>query len=374
MRFKFKNPKKVDIIILDSNGVDLFKKYVIDKKHSYDVVESNLNTIYITPLMLWMIIKNIFRIKNKEKNILSYLYKINLLSVLNLYNPKIILTFTDNNLLYHWLIRNDSTISYLAIQNGIRQKFEFDILKKLSSIEINHDYYFCFGEYDIDFHKKMGFSIRKAFACGSLKLGISDLISREITNKYDICLLSNYKKKSSIKNCHITNEISENNLLLDKYIKDYCDKNKKSIIIALRSTKDAEKNYYKSIYGDDTNFTTGQIQSYSSYTASIQSEITVGYQTTLLLETLAIKNKVLHIDFTKNNIFFDYDSPIKHEFISFKEMEKELNTIYSMDINDYEISIKTQQKYVMNYNSNNPPHQIINAHINEIINTISHVS
>ena len=146
MRFKFKNPKKVDIIILDSNGVDLFKKYVIDKKHSYDVVESNLNTIYITPLMLWMIIKNIFRIKNKEKNILSYLYRINLLSVLNLYNPKIILTFTDNNLLYHWLIRNDSTISYLAIQNGIRQKFEFDILKKLSSIEINHDYYFCFGD------------------------------------------------------------------------------------------------------------------------------------------------------------------------------------------------------------------------------------
>jgi len=374
MYFKFKNPKKVDIVVLDGNHESLFKKYIIDKKHSYKVVESKINILYITPLMTWIVIKNIFRIKNKEKRILAYLYKIYLLSLLNLHNPKIILTFTDNNLLYHWLIRNDNTISYLAIQNGIRQKFEFDILKKLSSIEINHDYYFCFGDYDINFHKKMGFSIDKAFPCGSLKLGISQLKSKEITKKYDICLLSNYKVPSRIQYCDITKEIAENNFLLDKNIKEYCNKNKKSIIIALRSIKNNEKDYYKSIYGDDVNFTTGLVESFSSYTASIQSEITVAYQTTLLLETLAIKNKVLHIDFTNNSIFFDYDSPIKYEFTSFNEMEKKLNQIYLMNINDYVASTKTQQKYVMNYDSDNPPHEIINSQINKIINTIDYVN
>ena len=374
MYFKFKNPKKVDIVVLDGNHESLFKKYIIDKKHSYKVVESKINILYITPLMTWIVIKNIFRIKNKEKRILAYLYKIYLLSLLNLHNPKIILTFTDNNLLYHWLIRNDNTISYLAIQNGIRQKFEFDILKKLSSIEINHDYYFCFGDYDINFHKKMGFSIDKAFPCGSLKLGISQLKSKEITKKYDICLLLNYKVPSRIQYCDITKEIAENNFLLDKNIKEYCNKNKKSIIIALRSIKNNEKDYYKSIYGDDVNFTTGLVESFSSYTASIQSEITVAYQTTLLLETLAIKNKVLHIDFTNNSIFFDYDSPIKYEFTSFNEMEKKLNQIYLMNINDYVASTKTQQKYVMNYDSDNPPHEIINSQINKIINTIDYVN
>ena len=374
MYFKFKNPKKVDIVILDGNHESLFKNYIIDKKHSYTVVESKINILYITPLMTWIVIKNIFRIKNKEKRILAYLYKIYLLSLLNLHNPKIILTFSDNNLLYHWLIRNDNTVSYLAIQNGIRQKFEFDILKKLSSIEINHDYYFCFGDYDINFHKKMGFSIDKAFPCGSLKLGISQLKSKKTTKKYDICLLSNYKVPSRIQNCDITKEIAENNFLLDKNIKEYCNKNEKSIIIALRSIRNSEKNYYKSVYGDDVTFTTGLVESFSSYTASIQSEITVAYQTTLLLETLAIKNKVLHIDFTNNSIFFDYDSVIKYKFTSFNEMEKKLNQIYLMNINDYVASTKTQQKYVMNYNSDNPPHEIINSQINKIINTINYVN
>ena len=374
MYLKFINPKKVDIIILDGNHESLFKNYLIDKKHSYSVVESKIDTLYITPLMLWIVIKNILRIKNKEKRILGYLYRIYLLSVLNLHNPKLILTFSDNNLLYHWLIRNDKTISYLAIQNGIRQKFEFDILKRLSSIEINHDYYFCFGDYDIDFHEKMGFSINKPFACGSLKLGISQLKLKKISKKYDICLLSNYKASSRTQNCDITKEISENNILLDKYIKEYCTKNKKSIIIALRSIEKDEKDYYKSIYGDSINFTTGLTESYSSYMASMESEVTVAYQTTLLLETLAIKNKVLHIDFTNNSIFFDYDSPIKHKFSSFIEMEKELNSIYSMDINDYIESTKSQQKYIMNYHSDNPPHEIINDQINRIINKVTYAS
>ena len=93
-----------------------------------------------------------------------------------------------------------------------------------------------------------------------------------------------------------------------------------------------------------------------------------------MLETLAIQNKVLHIDFTNNKIFFDYDSPIKHKFISFNEMEKELNRIYLMDTNDYVMSTKTQQKYVMNYDAANPPHEIISAQINKIINKKNYAS
>ena len=132
------------------------------------------------------------------------------------------MTFLDNNLLYHWLIRNDKTKRYMAIQNGIRQKFEFDILEKIVPVEINHDYYFCFGEYDIDFHKKMGFSIKKSIPCGSLRLGMSQLDIKEVAKQYDICLLSNYKKTSKTINCSITNEINENNILLDKYLQQYC--------------------------------------------------------------------------------------------------------------------------------------------------------
>ena len=225
-----------------------------------------------------------------------------------------------------------------------------------------------------DFYKKMGFHINKSFPCGSLRLGISQLKSQDITKKYDICLLSNYKKKDGIQKCAITKEISENNMLLDKYLKDYCQNNDKSIVIAIRSKSDEEINYYKSIFGNDVNLTTGQVKSYSSYKASSESKVTVAYQSTLLLEMLAIKNKVLHIDFTDNKNLFDYDSPIKYKFISFDDMQDKINAIHSMNIDDYIKMTKNQQEYVMNYNSNNPPHKVINNQINSIINTKNYVS
>ena len=368
MLYKFTNPEYVDIIIFDSTCKDILTKYILEDKFQYKIIESKVNTLFITPKMISIFIKNLIKIKNNEKNLLSYLYKVYLLSTINLYNPKIVLTFLDNDLMYHWLVRNDKDVKYLAIQNGIRQKFEFDRLKKISKVEINHDYYFCFGPYDVDFSKKMGFKVKKYFPCGSLKLGISELEIRDTINKYDICLLSNYKQKKHIKNCQITKEIIDNNLLLDEHISNYCKRNNKSLIIALRTSNVEEINYYKSIYGGNVKLSSGLVESFSSYRASRESSVTIAYQSTLLLEMLAIKNKVLHIDFTNNRSLFDYDSPIKYRFISYEQMEAKINNIYDMKIDEYIKVTSNQQKYVMNYDPSNPPHTIIKNQINTIIN------
>ena len=373
MYFKFRNPKKVDIVILDNECDSLLLDYIVKNEFSYKIVESKIDTIFVSPSIIFKIIKNIIKVKNQEKNILSYLYRIYLLSMINLYNPKIILTYLDNSSLYHWLIRNDHDMRYMAIQNGIRQKFEFDILEKLIPVKINHDFFFCFGKYDIDFNKRMGFKSNESIPCGSLKLGISDLRRKEIIKKYDICLLSNYKKRKNISKCSITREIEENNILLDEHIKHYCQSNSKSLIIAIRSKNTEEIEYYKSIYGDDVCFSSGLIESYSSYDASYQSEVTIAYQSTLLLEMLAVGKKVLHIDFTNNESMFNYDAPIKYSFTSYKEMESKLNNIHDMKIQDYTELTKKQRLYVMNYNSKNPPHQIINNKISFILNNKNHV-
>ena len=369
MLYKFTNPESVEVVIFDNSCNELFTEYVLDKKLKYTIIESKLSTLFITPKMIWMFIKNIIKIKNNEKNLFSYLYKVYLLTTINLYNPKIVLTFLDNDLMYHWLVRNDNSIKYLAIQNGIRQKFEFDKLEKHASVEINHDYYFCFGMYDIDFNKRMGFKAKKSFPCGSLKLGISEIKVKNTEKKYDICLLSNYKQQRHIKNCPITKEIIDNNLLLDKHVSKYSKQNNKTLIIALRTNNDEEINYYKSIYGEHTIFSSGLVESYSSYRASRESQVTLAYQSTLLLEMLATKNKVLHIDFTDNKNLFDYDSPIKYKFKTYDEMVHKINDIYMMNLDQYINITKNQQKYVMNYDSNNPPHEIIKNEINIILNS-----
>ena len=115
------------------------------------------------------------------------------------------------------------------------------------------------------------------------------------------------------------------------------------------------------------------IESYSSYDASYQSEVTIAYQSTLLLEMLSVGKKVLHIDFTNNESMFNYDAPIKYSFTSYKEMESKLNNIHDMKIQDYTELTKKQRLYVMNYNSKNPPHQIINNKISFILNNKNYV-
>ena len=83
---------------------------------------------------------------------------------------------------------------------------------------------------------------------------------------------------------------------------------------------------------------------------------------------LATKNKILHIDFTDNKNLFDYDSPIKYKFKTYDEMAHKINDIYMMNLDQYINITKNQQKYVMNYDSNNPPHEIIKNEINIILN------
>ena len=120
--------------------------------------------------------------------------------------------------------------------------------RKLTDVAINHDHYYCFGQYDVDKHHEMGFTIKHPYPCGSLKLGLlGDLIDRK-EKKYDICLLSNYKFNARIKN-PVTKEISDNNKLLDLNIARFINDTNKNIIIALRTETIEERSYFQKIFG-----------------------------------------------------------------------------------------------------------------------------
>ena len=367
MIFKFFLPEKSDIIIFDEAGCDMIMNNIINKSHSHQIVKSRINCIYINPKFIIIFIINLFKFIFSSSNLFSTIYKVYLLTIIKIIKAKVIITFSDNNLIYHWLITAYPNICYIAIQNGIRQKFEVDITKKLTDVVVNHEHYYCFGQYDIDKHNDMGFTIKHPHACGSLRLGLFDQLKVSSVKKYDICLLSNYKKKHRVRKSSITKEIFENNRLLDMNLAKFIKKNDKKLIIALRTIEEEERFYFQKVFGKDALMTTGKTQSFSSYKASIDSEITVAFQSTLLLEMLALDCKILHIDFTNNVDLFDYDVPIKYVFSNYSLFELKLKKLLTMNSLDYTKTISSFKKYIMNQNNSNPPHRLIKKHINNVL-------
>ena len=101
------------------------------------------------------------------------------------YNPKIVLTSTDNDLRFYKLKKYfGARIKFMAIQNGLRSKFHdiFDNINYNKS-ELSADYYFSFGSSIAQYMKK--FIDVKVIPVGSFK---SNLILKK---KYE----KKFKKK-----------------------------------------------------------------------------------------------------------------------------------------------------------------------------------
>ena len=105
--------------------------------------------------------------------------------MLQFIKPIIVLTYIDNNSIYHWLCRNYKNSKFIAVQNGIRQVLGNERYKKY-----RHDIFYCYGEYDIEKHKQLGCSCNEAHPIGSLRAGLIRNESDINIKKYDICLIS----------------------------------------------------------------------------------------------------------------------------------------------------------------------------------------
>jgi len=276
--------------------------------------------------------------------------------------PKVVLTYIDNNSIYHWLCKNFTTPKYIAIQNGIRQSLGNKRYKNFY-----HDQFFCYGMYDVKKHEDLGCSFNNVYPVGSMRVGLLDNNKYEKNILHDICLISSDGRRDpDIITDHNIRKIALENRKIDLLIKRYCEEQSIRLIIALSPGTDHEKEYFRSIFGSDIKFSENT-DPLSTYRLLRNCNLAVSFMSTMLVEALSLDCKALAIHFNKEVKFFDYPKDIIHQFIDYDHFSKSMTKLLDMSPDAYNQEIEKTKTYVMNNNQELPPHIVIKDHINNII-------
>ena len=367
MKFSFKLPVEKDIIIFDKECSDQIIEKVFKENYQYSILD-NRPLIYLNLLFIiryiYLLIKNL----NFKEKITRQLFHIYFLNIVGYINPKVVITYIDDNSIYSWLTKNYNDCEFIAIQNGNRGKCD-----QIKLNNKNHQHYYCFGDYDIKKQSDLGCTIDKGYPVGSFRSGLV-LSNSKLSNKnkkYDICIISSGGRRhpDSIKESfHGHHQIIDavNNRKIDRLVKKYIVENNLKLAIALSTDTDYEKKYFKSMFGENIELIEHR-HSLSSYEAIYMSNISISFMSTMILEAIGLGNKGLSIHFEDTDLYFDYPKEIKYLYKDYTSFNKYMNGLLDMRDHEYTNKMKVIKKYIMNNDPKNPPHSIIKKHIEDII-------
>lgn len=119
-------PLKVEILIYDYSGFSLIKDYI--KSFNYDYIYTRSEQINI-PIFLISLLNSFFSGINLKQIYLD--------SLIEIIQPKIIITCVDNNINFYSISHRFPHIKFIFIQNGTRNAKGdiFEILKKTNSLK-----------------------------------------------------------------------------------------------------------------------------------------------------------------------------------------------------------------------------------------------
>lgn len=369
-------PKKVDLIIFDKSSIADFKKYLLKDEDCFILKTryEDIDEIFLSPKIILKFIINFYKIY-KEDFLIQDLYFFSLIQVIN---PKIVLTFTDNSFQFSKICRanENKKIKFIALQNGNRlqwheQSFIFE--NKLISQNLNEVFFIphllCFGEHEKNDAIKFNLNIKKFSFVGSLRLAnfLNDVKLNKTKinyNKYDICLISDFgtflNKYQNIEMDKITNA-GQGIIKLFKYTINFARENDLKLVIAFKGNprkkeSQKEQNWYKeNLTKEEYYYVSNHVEpheEYSSYKNSFESKIVVAITSTLLRENIACENKILSCNLTKNNL---YDFPIKGicsiSNCDYNQFSDRITSILRMEKNDYFSKIDKDKNYLCHYDN-----------------------
>ena len=367
MIFKFSGPPKSEVVVFDGHSIkDL--KFILEKK-SYLVVENRKERIKIIYLGIGFLInclKNFFLNFFNNNN----LHTIYLFTLIKTINPKLVITSTDNSFKFSDLAKLlKKKIKFVAIQNANRFDFilnDYLLKKKIISKDLNKIFYYipnlyCFGQREIDEAKKYSLQIDNFFKVGSIRVAnffrILEMNKIKLNKqKYDICLISEPQPGLNAKLC--SRDLEESFILPVKFAIKYVKNHNLKLIFA-------QKRYYNTLANyDEINFfkkyleknefefllknSTKKKEVYSSYFPLFQSKIAIGVGSTLLLDKLGCKEKMLSVNSSIENLFdFPMNGICKLKSKNFNEFNSRVTDILNMSIDEYLNKIEKPIDYVM---------------------------
>lgn len=379
---KFFLPKNIKVILFDNLSLKQVQNVLGNYK--YFLLPGrlvNCHEIYINLEIIIRILKHL----NKG---LSLAYN---LAIIEIINPRIVITTIDNSILFHKISKIiHKYIPTLGVQLSNRPDIirnEHFFKKKISKKNLNNniflDHFFGLSSYDLDFYKKNKISINNPKVSGSLTLANAVLFFKKKKikiekNKYDICLISDGFTSKHDKIFGAPGWEKNISIYLKNLIK-IIKKNKLKFIFCIKRTKDAYleevKFYQKYLEKEEVDFLFAnsnerKIDEYISptYKDMLQSKLTISVWSTLLRENMQLGRKSLCVDVDPNGV---YMSPLRGICRilnpNFNKLEKRILYLLSISEKNYVLAIGKKINYFIF------PHQhktikIIKNSITNIVN------
>jgi surface carbohydrate biosynthesis protein len=368
----FRNPKPHQLIVFDDESISELNHIIADL--NYFILKTrieNATDVYISPLIIFRLIKN-YR---------GNLWTSYLITIIEIINPKVVLTVIDNSIKFHEVAKFlEKKFIFCAIQNGARydiKRFKHKFLKKIEKEDLTKKFYipyfFCFGEFERDDYSKNNIRVKNFIKVGSLRfsnflkdysINKSNFLNQHI--KYDICFISDafifdLDKKEGIQG--MESAAAE----FCKYIVRFSIKNRMRFICAFKRINSSETNlkkeidfYKKYLSSDEYEYllsnSTLQFKKYKylSYETMLQSEVVVSTYSTMLRENLSIGRKILSCNLIPTDI---YDFPLggicSINRCDYHDFEERLLKIHKMSNTEFSNSLKNSGfdlNYLMEFN------------------------
>ena len=317
--------KKFIIIIIKIKltlQLPIKKKIVLYDKHAYHKIykilpknDFHILKVRIEEINILIFLKNLVNLK--------FSYFAYLESYIKYINPKILITFVDNN--FNFYKHHFKNIVKIAVQNGRRidpENFRSQVDNK---INFYTDYIFTYNDNDRKIYENIGgIKSKKFIAHGSYKLNSiieskSKSKSKSKTKKFDFIYVSTFRKFYNEETSKVYKNVSSSEYIkyeikLIKIISEFSMKYNKKISILMRYPENHEnstneKNFYSEHLAStkkisfifsknyiefdvlDKNKTDSK-RILSSYENLYLANVVIGVDSTLLYEALAAGHKV----------------------------------------------------------------------------------
>ena len=397
-KIKFKTPKNFDLVIYDIKSINDINFFF--KQYNYFVIETRLDIIkklYISPKIIFYLLKN-------YTGSLSNAY---ILSLLEIIKPKVVLTRVDNSVKFSEIAKVcEKKYVFLAIQSAARTDYTWNnFFYKTKKIDISFNkkiylpHFFCFGEYEIKQFNDLNINVRNFYPSGDLQfseyLEYKKKNKHKAIKKYDICFITDYivkhyhhaylgsnKKVIDEFNSH-TNETNikqkKGILKLLKYVIYFAQQNNINLAIPLKR----DKKLHPKLSSDEKNFFENNLneveleyfnscvverdrQNYSSLETLMNSNLAIGWTSTLLRNKIGAGGKALACNFIDQKL---YNFPIKGicslQDCNYEEFEKRVNNLLSMSEKDFQLKIDEKPSYVMKFDEGMPTSEILKRKLHD---------
>jgi surface carbohydrate biosynthesis protein len=339
-RFDFKLVKKERLLVFDTLSLEL-----VSKLKKFEVLDVRYKVFNF-----WILLENFLQFKFTFRDyILTFISKV---------NPKVVITFNDNYLLFFKLKTYFPKIKFIAVQNGYRHKLQLEDFKKFKNSKLSVDYFFTFGKNSEIFYKKFlkcdNFIELGSFRNNNIKL-------KKSTEKKNILFISQFRYKNLNKDDNF-NFYSEIIIIINIF----CMKKKIKLFVATASIKNylEEKLFLFSKLPKKHNvYEIKKKKRYGNYSLINKFETIVFVDSTLGYEAIARNKKVIAISCRKDKdkITSPFGFPTNKKkrgffftnFNSKKEILRVLNNVYSLPKIKWLKNYQEKLDRLMTFNKNN---------------------